>query len=187
MTPGQTIKLVADVFETAEADVEIFDRRLQEAGLRTSTGGRGTSAPHVCADDVIRLTLAVLIVKRPARTAATITEWWAFPLASERLKRSEKAVLPPKLRAAIDNVTLGEALSALLQDCVDANLDSIEFDVELIPHDKRAYLKFSDGKTEIVLTFGGLLDTDESRERFLTTHLIYQDAFVELAKAMRVA
>jgi hypothetical protein len=185
MTPGQAIKLVADIFETTEADVEIFDRRLQETGLRTSTGGRGTSAPHVSTDDVIRLTLAALTVKRPARTAAMISEWWALPLVSDKLKRSEKAVLPPKLRAAINNVTLGEALNALLQDCVDANLDSIEFDVELIPHDKRAYLKFSHGKTETVLTFGGLLDTDESRERFLTTHLIYQDAFVELAEALR--
>ena len=180
MTPSQAIKLVADIFETTEADVEIFDRRLQEAGLRTSTGGRGVST-----DDVIRLTLAALIVKRPARTALMISEWWALPLVSDKLKRSEKAVLPPKLRVAIDNVTLGEALNALLQDCVDANLDSIEFDVELIPHDKRAYLKLSDGKTETVLTFGGRLDADEPRERFSTTHLIYQDAFVELAEALR--
>lgn len=183
MTPGQAIKIVSDVFETAEADVETFDRRLQEAGLRTSTGGRGSSAPHVSEEDVIRLMLATLIVKRPARTAATVSEWWGFTSVGNKLKRSEKASLPPQLSAAIDDATLGEALAALLADCVQS--DDLDFLIELLPQMKEVRIAIGDDKKEAVLVFKGGFNIGEPRSRFLTKHEIYPSAFVAIAEALR--
>lgn len=189
MTPGKLVDAVASAFEAPESDVAQYDRRLLEAGLRT-TGGRGASAPDVQASDVVRLVIATLVRDRHSQTVATVNDWWNLPLVSDP-PRKLKAVFPPRLWevATSNSCTFGTAFTALIEDCKSREMDSLlkssKWGLEIIPQHMRAAIGFSDSAGKHVeLGFQRSVDSNSQRE-FLTTHTVTIRPLLGIAQQMR--
>jgi hypothetical protein len=195
MTPGNLVRAVASAFEAPESEVAQYDRRLLEAGLRT-TGGRGSSAPDVQAADVVRLVIATLVRDRHSQTVATVTDWWNLPLVSGEPSRKQKAMMPPRVLAiaTANSCTFGAAFTALMDDCINGDMESLlgspkawgpKFGLKIIPQHMRAEIGFSDGSdAHVDLAFQRGVDSDSQRE-FLTIHQTSIRPLIGIAQQMR--
>jgi len=73
-TAGQLQVRIARATGVEAATVAVAMRSIREAGMITSTGGRGTSAPHMTPMDAARTLIAVMVAEQPGTKAAAIVK-----------------------------------------------------------------------------------------------------------------
>jgi hypothetical protein len=195
MSPKELVLTVATAIDVPETVMTQHDRRLAEVGFRT-TGGRGRSTPDMTFADAGKLIVAGLSLPKGeySETLSFVRGLWDAKL--------EKGVMPRALRAtflalsqAMDNpeVTFGDALTALMQDCADGHMDNFirnsdvqgaPFCLELMPEFwGTASLKFAIGKTETALEFHG--HTTGIAAVRVNIYRILAKPLIEIAKKFR--
>jgi len=169
MTPAALVRAVAKAIDVPESVMIQHDRRLAEAGLRT-TGGRGASTRPMTMGDAGKLILAGMSLDRGdyGKTVAIVDGLWNATLQSDSTMPRTLRASFPALSQVIDNpkAIFGDALTKLLWDCADGNMERFfeayngegdPFCLELMPEFWGiASLKFAAGKgSETVLEFWG--------------------------------
>lgn len=210
MTPGELVRLVASALDVPETVVGQHDRRLAEEGFRTK-GGRGASAPQVIIDDAAKLIIATLAGERFSQTFATVRDLWQAQCSSVAelkgrdslehglaLRTQIKFTLGEFEKAISTQCSFGDALIALLKDCISGQMDALLRHGDLNPR-QRFQLRVKRPSAEASFSFRhpteaiaadvefdflGATDSDINRE-IVTTHEISIIPLLRIAAQFR--
>lgn len=128
-SPGQLVKVTAEVLGIPEPTVVLADRFLSEAGLR-SKSGRGRGAAKVTVDDAANLLIALTGSPLPKDAVENVENYAGLPLSDLRSdhRRAETWLLPSfpvtHLQALKPNHTFHDAVSAFIRAASDGSLSA---------------------------------------------------------------
>ena len=136
-SPGELVRLIAEVVGVSEATVVQHDRNLAAAGLR-SKGGRGTSAAKMTPRDAAHLLIATVASPLVKDSVQALNDYSDLKqrVSDQKIwerrvtKRRQLARLPMEpLRLLPSNHTFADALAALISAARDGSLpDSLRED-----------------------------------------------------------
>lgn len=133
-SPGELVKVIADVLGVPEPQVIQHDRNLAVAGLR-AVGGRGRSAAKMAPLDAANLLIGVAASSMVKETVEVVKDYAFLPPNSGEIQTDHKHrtdVTPkwelsgfpvPALQALPNNHKFRDALACLIQAATDGSLD----------------------------------------------------------------
>ncbi len=122
VSPGQFVLVLATVLGTPPATVELYDRVLLEANLRTK-GGRGLSAARLAARDAANLLSALLATSQPKDAATAVALYAATrPRQPQSSKKAFMQAGIPELGNLPAEHSFIDALEALIASATDGSL-----------------------------------------------------------------
>ncbi|HWM47077.1 MAG TPA: hypothetical protein VNR11_09215 [Xanthobacteraceae bacterium] len=207
MTPSELVSAVAEALNIPEPELVQRDRRLAEAGLRTS-GGRGASAPEMGFEDAAKLLIAGLSAVKYANTVATVNDLWKATLdpaprtgrggdlgTALVLQKSVEGVFGEFTRAIqTPSCSFGDALTALLRDCKSGQMEAFlgrkksdwrqRFELKVVRPYAEAAIGFASSMDNYLeYHFLGAIDHDTNTE-IVTEYRVSAIPLIKIAKRL---